>query len=535
VSFTDIGKEGLLGSIYGAFAPEMMQTAGGVIKPLSSLPGVPGKVAGATSTALTAGGEALKASRPAAFFTGGVSGMLGESAGQAAESQYGPGLRAETARLLGATLGPLPLEYLGTKTGGLLGTLATKIGLPGFSTAKTIGQLLQEANVKPQSLTKEQEAFIAKKLEDIRGGKPSLEAQKEIMDMLKTGAGLIVQSAEGQAMTLEARAASQTQQIMDAAKQRAERIRANARSQSPAIRQLAEIEANAAIQEGQQAVKNLEDETRKQVAQLRTSSGKVTTKTEKEIKKAKEGIKQVGEQKKLTDIFEPVQEKTIAKQEKLIEDRNKLDKTLRDAQQKIVRENEKNGITVESMPSYSVIDNITKPFNKATSPDIVRTTDPGVVAFYNRIRNSVLSKTYELTLPERNLAVRLGHNVTEALDKDGKTRYYRKFNSSFEAVDDARRFVGEVFRNPPEGYGAVKGDIQKQMYALLSRLEEEYVGATEQKALQKNWSDASKNLEQFDTKAGKSLTQIEEGTANTVKAPAELANTFLGTGLVFSV
>ena len=523
VSFTDIGKESLLGGIYGTVAPEMMMAAGGAIKPLGGLPGGAGRVAGGLSSALTLGGEAMKTARPASALTGVVGGAIGESAGQAAEAQYGPGLRAETARLLGATFGPVPLQYLGTKTGGLIASLATKAGLPGFSAAKTVGQLLQEANIKPQSLTKEQEAFIAKKLEDIRGGKSSLDAQKEIMDMLKTGAGLIVQSAEGQALTLEAKAASQTQQILEAAKQKAERIRANARSQSPAVRQIAETEANAAIQEGQQAAKNLETETRKQIAQLRSTSGKVGTKTEQETKKAKEGIKQVGEQKQLTDIFDPVQQKTITRQEQFIKDRDALDKDLRSAQTKIVQENESKGVTLDQMPAYKEIDAATRGFDPATSPNIVRTTDPGVLSFYKRIRDSVVNRRYELTPEQAERARNLGYSVEQSGD-----RFFRTFKSSFEAADDARRFVGEVFRNPPEGYGAVKGNVQQNMYDMLKRLQEQYVGAADRKALQDNWSKAARNLEQFETKSGRTLTEIEDGTSHTLKSPAELGNVFFG-------
>lgn len=518
-----VGRESLTGGIYGVFAPEMMQAAGGVIKPLESLPGVAGRAAGITSKALTAGGETMKAYRPASAATGLIGGGMGEIAGQTVESKYGPGVGAETARLLAATLGPVPVQYLGTKAGGLMATLAGKFGLPGTATAKTVGQLLQESGVKPQSLTKEQEAFIVKKLEDIRGGKSSFDAQKEIMDMLKTGAGLIVQSAEGQALTLEARAASQAQQLISDAQAKAQRIRANARSQSPAVRQIAEAEANAAIQEGQQAAKNLEAETRKQIAQLRTGSGKTTTKTEKETQKAKEGIKQVGEQKELTDVFEPVQQKTIARQQQFIKDRDELDKTLRKAQKDIVQENESRGVTLDQMPAYKEIEAATRGFDVATSPQIVRTTDPGVISFYKRIRDSVINRRYELNAEQAKAAKNLGYNVEQVGD-----RFFRTFKSSFEAADDARRFVGDVFRNPPEGYGAVKGIKQQNVYDMLKRLQEEYVGAAERKALQDNWSKAARNLEQFETKAGRTLTEIEEGTANTLKAPAELGATFFG-------
>jgi hypothetical protein len=135
----------------------------------------------------------------------------------------------------------------------------------------------------------------------------------------------------------------------------------------------------------------------------------------------------------------------------------------------------------------------------------------------------VINRRYELTPEQAAEARGLGYNVEQVGD-----RFFRTFKSSFEAADDARRFVGDVFRNPPEGYGAVKGNVQQGMYAMLKKLQEEYVGAAERRALQDNWSKAARNLEQFETKAGRTLTEIEEGTANTLKAPAELGATFFG-------
>jgi hypothetical protein len=105
---------------------------------------------------------------------------------------------------------------------------------------------------------------------------------------------------------------------------------------------------------------------------------------------------------------------------------------------------------------------------------------------------------------------------------------YRVFSSSFEAADDARRFAGTVFKNPPEGYEAVRGQVQQNVYGLLKKLQEDYVGQVQRKALQDNWAQATKRLELFETKAGKSLTEIEQGTADVLKPPAELANVFFG-------
>jgi hypothetical protein len=56
--------------------------------------------------------------------TGTVGGRTGETAGQVYESQYGPGLDAELTRLIAGTLGPVPIQYLGTRAGGLISALA---------------------------------------------------------------------------------------------------------------------------------------------------------------------------------------------------------------------------------------------------------------------------------------------------------------------------------------------------------------------------------------------------------------------------
>ena len=526
-----VGEEALTGGIYGAFAPEMMEASGGAIRSaFGGLPGPIGRGASGLGSALVLGGEAMRAYRPASMAVGTLGGATGEITGQAVESQYGPGVSAELGRLLGATLGPVPLQALGSKTGRLVGTLLSKVGVPGMGTAKTVGQLLQEEGIKPGTLTETQKDFIKRKIEDIRGGKPSLEAEKEISNMLKQGAQKVTQTAERQALELESNAQQQYDFMIREAQDKAQRIRQNALSQSPSVRQIAEIEANNALQQGQSQAKQILDNAKKQAVDLRSKSGRLTTKTEQETQKAKGEIKQIGQDKELTDIFDPVQKKTIEKQQKFIEDRDALDKDLRQAQQKIVNANESKGVTVEAMPTYKEIDALTKPFDVATSPTILKNTDPGVLSFYKRIRDSIISKTYELNPEQAQIARNLGYNVQEIPSKtpDGQPTYQRKFNSSFEAVDDARRFVGEIFKNPIEGYGAVKGLKEQNVYELLSRLQQEYVGAAEQKALQKNWSEASKNLEQFDTKAGRLLTSIEEGTTQTAKAPAELGTRFFG-------
>ena len=520
---TEVGRQGLIGGIVGSVFPEIAETTGKVIRKGEVLPGPVGRAARYVGTGLELAGTSMKASRPAAMATGVVGGLTGETGGQIYESQYGPGLGAELTRLVTSTLAPVPVQYLGTKTGGLVASLGTKMGIPGFSTGRTVGQLLQEQGISAPNLSGEQRAFIQKKLDDIRGGQRSIDAEKEIVDMLKKDVARLRSTAATDAGTIESQAAAQSKRILDDATKRANEIRDRARSYSPSIRQLAEMDAKDIISKAQLQVQQLEKQTRTQIASLRQKSGELTQRGQQNIGKAQAEIKTIGQDKPLTDVFTPVQQTALARQKSIIDERDVLDKTLRQEQARIVAANEAKGVKLSDMDSYKQIETLTRPFDPVTSPTVRKVTDPGVIAFYKRIRDSVIDQRYELTKEQAEAASRLGFPVQQ----DGE-RFYRVFRSSFEAADDARRFAGTVFKNPPEGYEAVRGQVQQNVYGLLKKLQEDYVGQVERRALQDNWAQATKRLEQFETKAGKSLTEIEQGTADVLKPPAELANVFFG-------
>jgi len=518
---TEVVRQGLIGGIAGGVFPEIAETTGKVIRKGEALPGPVGRAARYVGTGLELAGTAMKSSRPAAMATGVVGGLAGETGGQIYESKYGPGLDAEAVRLLSSTLVPVPIQYLGTRAGGLVSALGTKMGIPGFSTGRTVGQLLQEQGISAPNLSGEQRAFIQKKLDDIRGGQRSIDAEKEIVDMLKKDVARLRSTAATDAGTIESQAVAQSKRILDDATKRANEIRDRARSYSPSVRQLAEMDAKDILSKAQLQVQQLEKQTRTQIASLRQKSGELTQRGQQNIGKAQAEIKTIGQDKPLTDVFTPVQQTTLARQKSIIDERDVLDKTLRQEQARIVAANEAKGVKLSDMDSYKQIESLTRPFDPVTSPTVRKVTDPGVLAFYKRIRDSVIDQRYELTEEQAKAASNLGFPVQQ----DGG-RFYRVFNSSFEAADDARRFAGTVFKNPPEGYEAVRGQVQQNVYGLLKKLQEDYVGQVERRALQDNWAQATKRLEQFETKAGKSLTEIEQGTADVLKPPAELANVF---------
>ena len=118
------------GYIGGLFAPEAMETAGvGVTalgKALGTMPGYPGmigKAAQVVGPTITASGEALRGSRMASGLGGAFTAVAGESTAQAAKGMGAGPVGEETARILGATVAPLPFQIFGSTIGACLPSL----------------------------------------------------------------------------------------------------------------------------------------------------------------------------------------------------------------------------------------------------------------------------------------------------------------------------------------------------------------------------------------------------------------------------
>jgi hypothetical protein len=76
------------------------------------------------------------------------------------------------------TFGPEIPRQLGKVGGTVVARGLQAMGLPGASRTATIGQMLEREAAQPGSMTAEQRAFIQQKINEIRGGKSSLQAQK---------------------------------------------------------------------------------------------------------------------------------------------------------------------------------------------------------------------------------------------------------------------------------------------------------------------------------------------------------------------
>jgi hypothetical protein len=334
---TEVGTAGGLSAALGFVSPELFTLAGGLAAttPLTA-PAAP---------FLFTTGQALRSQRLGQAGYGLLGGLMGETGGQVVEARGGTPMQAEVARFLAGTFGPEIPRQLGKVGGTVVARGLQAMGLPGASRTATIGQMLEREAAQPGSMTAEQRAFIQQKVNEIRGGKSSLQAQKEVADMLARTAQQRVSQAEQQALNLEQQAdelltAAQTRagqidantqqrigalqsqfenaaiglrqdaetrarQAIEAGRQRANQIMQQVQGQSPQLQSVARIDADQAIAQAQQQADQIAAQAQQRLQRLRGVRERLRTTGQQRVQQAQV---QVGEPKKISDIGTDIRE-----------------------------------------------------------------------------------------------------------------------------------------------------------------------------------------------------------------------------------
>jgi hypothetical protein len=161
----------------------------------------------------------------------------------------------------------------------------------------------------------------------------------------------------------------------------------------------------------------------------------------------------------------------------------------------VVAEKESAGQFVRDMPEYkSLIDDLRDKLligavaqEQKTAP----VTEPGVLRAYQNIYDAVTSRRVQVGVNE------VGNPI------------YKTFPTSFQALDDVRRRLGDVaFGKDVEGYAAIGQKVAEKYYAKISELQSKYAGEAHD-TLQANYEMASRLLEKFKGKAGKKATALD--------------------------
>jgi len=468
---TAIGGAGALGTVMGVAAPEILQGLSTATR------GVPALAPVSTGLGIMAQGVRQAGRLPGAF-SGGVSGLASETAGQVAEGMGYSQPVAEVARLAGGAVTP-ELAPLALQLGRF-----TVSGAPqqaAISFAKSMLAKLSDGRLSPAE---------QKQLTDI---------QSRIMGEQDPGKAMRIL---GEAMELgssEARAAGAARAAMlhsDAA-QVAQRARLAADAE------LAKVPGQQANIQSQQAyLKTLQDQAKK------AGLGTIST---------------IGENRPLATIGGELQNAAAKRQGELKTAASAAYTNTKTEVDDIVSKLETSGNTVTDLSSY-----------KALVARLKAELKPGV-------HSPDVARGYQKILDQITVPTRVGEAPVAFQPVPGggvvsiKSPAKPPEKPTFQAIDDARRMLGEAFRGEAdEGYKAIGNVAQKEFYGLVSQVQKDFAGDAQSRLLTQ-YADSRPGLEVFGSKAGTKLTGLDKGAMTQFASdPSKIPTAFFSTPKMFA-
>ena len=299
----------------------------------------------AIPAAVIAGG--IRAAGPlASMFTGALSGFGEEAAGQYAQAKQYPKAGEELLRIAGGGITPEFKNLIGYG----IKSAVSYLGGPSKATLNEVkNNVLSDLHIEEKNLSPTQRQQIEKIFNDvIRGGKPSAEPAEKIYSALEQGTKNIVDQHAAKAKSLETQAqdlinlaesaaksrTAQAQSKVDkmssqfeagikeyenltkqraaniekAAKEKADQIRSYAAKESPAVRQIQELDAQTALENGRKEVQRLTQESQKKIAELRARAGRTAKVTQERTAEAAKELTAIGTPQTRTTIGKYIRE-----------------------------------------------------------------------------------------------------------------------------------------------------------------------------------------------------------------------------------
>lgn len=435
-----------LGAAAGAVTPEILTFAAGLLRqipqgarvaPLLESAAIASKSAGRVSTTLS----------------GAVSGLASESAGQFAEKLGAGDMTAEVTRFAAGGIGPESLNIAKWALNKVL--QAPALSIESKIKKEIAKSIVGKIEGRPQDISQEEADYLNRLVGDLRGGPPSDISQRGIYDLLRTGARSKISVSEEEAKT---------------------------------------IISNS----GRQAQDEISTALNGPVSYARTAATRISNRGQDALATAQLQRFNIGDDLPVSDIGNGLRSVIVKRNQEALRARTvqyKADEAARDT---IVREKEKSGELLQSVPEYNnLLDEIRGKLligEKAQSVSAAPVTESGVLRAYQNIYDAISGRKVEIGIGE-----------------DGK-KVYKTFATSFEALDDVRRKLGDVFRGQaPEGYDGISASIARKYYQQIRDIQVKFAGGESgpQDRLLKAYADSTSGLEMFGSRMGKKITALD--------------------------
>jgi hypothetical protein len=468
---SDIGGAGAISAGMGYAAPAILQGLGAV--------------ATGTGTPLGAGigsglkfmGTAASAAGPMArTIAGGISGVASETAGKLAETEFAKSLgagpiTAEVARFVGGGVTPDFARVAGTTAANIFSHYA----MPGRLDAAAMRTIASDIsrkirNVTGQELSEGEKAYVDNLIGELHGTRKPGEALGAVGSEMQAGAEGVLQSGERRAAGVVRGAQVQSELNTQLETRLAAQRLAETKAKAAALH----TNANAALNDADAAARAEIAAAEKKTVPYDQAASYLTTLKDQTTNAAKQTRLAIGNDRPATDIGAELRDVAVKRETKFRTDASDRYNTTAAEVNKGVAKLEAKGLRVTALPAYNELVN----YLESQLKPGVRSTE--VAAGYKKILDQI------------------------KVSSEGVA-------PSFQAIDDARRLMGESFRGEPaEGYRALDEIARKNIYGKLRDIQVKFAG-DKQAQLLTDYADSRPELAVFGSKAGKQMTGLDRG------------------------
>lgn len=464
-----IGGSGAINAAMGYFGPQILQGASTLAQGVPALRPISG--------ALNVMGQLTKQVGPTTrAVIGGISGLSSETSGQVAEQMGAGPVTAEAARLVGGAITP---EFAPLAINAIKLAFSGKMATTGVNVLKDIYANLTKS--KGSDLSAAEKQYVETSIAELMGKQVPNKAMLTVGAETEKGAAAIRAAAEAKAAALHESA----NQAMLAAKQASE-------AELGSVGQRRQPRADAI-----DYLTNLKTDV---------------------LNKAKGTVETVGENKPLSAIGQDLQTAAAKREADLKTAASNQYKATETKVKELVSGREAKGESVTSLPSYK---SLVASLESETKPGV---HSKDVAAAYQKILDQIKASAGGEATPNFTFDPATGGMIYSEIPGTPGV------GPSFQAVDDARRMLGEAFRGQAdEGYKAIGQTAQKKYYGLLSQVQKDFAGEPQTQLLTQ-YADTRPGLEIFGSKAGTKLTGVDKGAMTQFASdPSKLPDYFFST------
>ena len=251
-------------------------------------------------------------------------------------------------------------------------------------------------------------------------------------------------------------------------------------------------EAEKLAQARKQAGLVQKTEAEQRAEKMSTAKAKTETIGDQAIKEAQATRANIGTEQEASDIGTSLRERINKLFGNITTKRSEAYNAQKQLRDSVVAEKENAGQLVKDMPEYkNLLDDLKRQLligAEAQKQTTAPVTEKGVLQAYRNIYDAVTARKVQVGLNEEGNPV------------------FKTFPTSFDALDDVRRRLGDVaFGKDVEGYTAIGSNIAKKYYGKISELQSKFAGEAHDE-LQGGYEIASRLLDKYKSKIGKKAT-----------------------------